>query len=145
MSEASSTIPVVDPIVFLAGAWDVARDVRDDATGTAGTFVGTATFTPRGAGLDWVEHGCLTLGEYEGEASRTLRIVPDGAGWMVTFDDGRPFHPLDLGTGVTLVEHPCGRDHYVGGLRAESVDAVTIRWRVAGPKKDQTIVSRYTR
>lgn len=145
MPAVPPTYPVADPIAFLTGSWTVAREVHDDHSGLDGAFTGVARFVPEGDGLVWIETGRLRLGSHEGEASRTLRIVPEGDGWAVRFEDGRPFHPLDLRSGVSVVDHPCGEDHYVGGLRAESRDAVEIRWRVSGPTKDQTIVSRYTR
>jgi len=75
-----------------------------------------------------------------------LRLLrDDDDAWEVRFDDGRPFHPLDLRAGRCAVDHPCGEDHYAGEIRVETPDTVVIAWRVVGPRKDQTIVSRYTR
>jgi hypothetical protein len=67
------------------------------------------------------------------------------ARWQVEFDDGRPFHPLDLSGGACPVDHPCGPDHYAGWVRVEAEDLLVVSWRVVGPAKDHTILSRYTR
>ena len=74
-----------------------------------------------------------------------LRIVPDGAGWLVRFADGRPFHPLDLREGGCAVAHPCGEDRYEGEYRVAGPDELEVRWRLRGPAKDGRIASRYRR
>lgn len=145
MSTASPVIPVADPVGFLSGRWSVVRDVHDHTTDQDGRFVGEAIFSAADGGLDWVEDGTLQLGAFAGTASRTMRVEPVGGGWEVRFDDGRFFHPLDLETGRCVVDHPCSADHYAGEIRVEADDLVVIAWRVVGPAKDQTIVTRYTR
>jgi hypothetical protein len=129
---------------LLAGRWTVERTLEDAALG-AGTFTGEAVFGPEGDGLLWREEGRLRLGAYDGPAARTLRIVPDGSGWLVRFADGRPFHPLDLREGACAVAHPCGEDRYEGVYRVIGPDELDIRWRVRGPAKDGVIASRYRR
>ena len=114
------------------------------ALGT-GTFAGEAVFAPEGDGLLWREQGRLRLGAYDGPATRTLRIVPDGTGWLVRFADGRPFHPLDLREGTCAVAHPCGEDRYEGVYRVSGPDELEVRWCVRGPAKDGVIETRYRR
>jgi hypothetical protein len=146
MVTPAPTVAVADPRSFLPGVWQIDREVHDALAGTDGRYVGTATFAPDGDGLSWVERGTLRLGAFEGTATRTMRIVPGPAGrWEVRFDDGRPFHPLDLRTGACPVDHPCGEDHYAGWVRAEHERLLVVSWRVTGPRKDHTILTRYTR
>jgi hypothetical protein len=93
----------------------------------------------------WTERGTLRLGRYQGPASRTLRIVSHGDGWLVLFADGRPFHRLDLSGGRTTVTHPCGDDVYEGEYAIRGPGELDVIWRVRGPAKDQRIASRYRR
>lgn len=144
-AERSITLPVEDPVAFLAGTWQVDRDLHEAQDDRSGRFVGTAEFVPEDDGLRWTETGDARLGDYAGSASRVLLVRPCADGWEVRFDDQRFFHPLDLTDGCSRVDHPCGEDHYRGELRVESHDRFVVAWRVRGPRKDQTIVSRYTR
>jgi hypothetical protein len=130
---------------FLPGRWRVERALEDAALGT-GRFRGSATFTPDGDGLEWVETGRLTLGRYDGPARRTLRLVPDGDGWEVRFADGRAFHRLDLRAGeLCAFTHPCGADRYAGEFAVRGPDAFEIGWSVTGPAKAQRLTGRYIR
>jgi hypothetical protein len=149
MATPTPTVPVADPRTFLPGVWRIDREVHDARARTDGTFVGTATFGPEGDGLSWVEEGTLRLGAFAGHATRAMSVVPAPAGagapWEVRFDDGRPFHPLDLRSGSCPVDHPCGEDHYAGWVRVEDEGLLVVSWRVTGPAKDHTILTRYSR
>ena len=134
---------VTDLAAFLAGRWDVERTLRHGDE--RGAFVGTATFEREGDGLVWDEEGELRLESYDGSASRRLRIVPAPPAWEVRFDDGRPFHPLDLAGGRCAAVHHCGPDLYEGEYVVLGDGALDVFWRVTGPEKDQEIVSRYRR
>ena len=130
---------------FLPGTWHVERALEDSALG-AGRFRGSATFTPDGDGLAWVETGRMTFGGYDGPASRTLRLVRDAGGWEVRFADGRPFHRLDPnGDGHCAFGHPCGDDRYAGEFVVRGPDAFEIDWSVSGPAKAQRLTGRYVR
>jgi hypothetical protein len=133
-----------EPDALLPGRWTVERTLEDAALGS-GTFAGEALFAPDGDGLVWRERGRLRLGAYEGPAARTLRIEPDGGGWLVRFADGRPFHALDLRDGACAVAHACGEDRYEGEYRVTGPDELEVRWRVRGPAKDGRITSVYRR
>jgi hypothetical protein len=155
------TVPVDDPRTFLPGVWAIDRDVHDRLSGQDGTYTGEATFALDGPGLSWVERGTLTMAGHVGRATRTMAVVPvdgpapdgttgtgstaSGPRWEVRFDDGRPFHPLDLSSGSCPVDHPCGEDHYAGWVRVEHAGLLVVSWRVVGPRKDHTIVTRYSR
>jgi hypothetical protein len=126
---------------FLHGRWRVDRVINHGAGG----FAGTATFTPVGGTLEWHEHGRVHLEGYEGEAYRDHVIVPDGDAWEVRFDDGRPFHPLDLRSGHAEVVHLCGPDTYRGRYDITEPDRFNVVWAVTGPGRADTIVTVYRR
>src|ERR1700744_6503907 len=101
---------------WLHGRWTVRRTINGDG----GHFNGVAEFTPAGGEQDvtrWVEHGDLTLGAYTGPARRALPLHPGAAGLQVRFDDGRPFHDLDLRHGHWEPTHLCGPDTYRGAFQ----------------------------
>jgi hypothetical protein len=136
---------VDDLIALLSGRWTVHRRLVDLRSGCEGDFAGTASFEPEADRLQWAEAGRLRFGGHEGPAVRRLSIARGPDGWMVEFDDGRPFHPLDLATGACTVEHRCGDDLYAGEYRLLGPDAFDVRWRVTGPRKDQEIHTTYRR
>jgi uncharacterized protein DUF6314 len=87
----------------------------------------------------------VRFGDHEGPAARRLSIAPAGDGWLVSFDDGRPFHALDLAGGACAVEHVCGDDRYAGEYRLIDAGTLAVRWRVTGPGKDLEITTTYRR
>lgn len=78
-----------------------------------------------------------------------MSIEPDDDGWLVRFEDGRPFHRLDLLAGECEIDHPCHDDRYDGRYAVtEGGDGrpeFTTEWRVSGPAKNQSINTRYRR
>lgn len=135
--------PVADLAAFLTGRWAVTRTIND----TQGSFEGVAEIRCRedadGGGLIWHETGHLELDGAEVEAHRTLLVVPDHDAWEVRFDDGRPFHPLDLRAGRADVVHLCGPDTYRGTYEVTGPAQFSTRWRVTGPGRDDTIATAY--
>jgi hypothetical protein len=124
---------------WLTGDWAVARDIN----GGQGAFHGRAAFTPQPDGtLRWHETGDLTLDGARLPAYRTLTI---DAGGQVRFDDGRAFHDLALVDGACDAFHPCGPDEYTGRYEVTDDNAFLVTWRVHGPGREDTIISRYTR
>ncbi len=140
-----SSLPfrVSDPIAYFRGEWRFERKLQSGSTeGKAG---GTASFLPEGDGLRWKETGQLEFGQASTSTSRELTIEPSGSGWVVRFDDGRPFHRLDLEPGSCAVAHPCRDDLYRGRIAVEDQDNFRTTWRVEGPAKDQLIETVYRR
>jgi hypothetical protein len=132
----------------LRGRWSIERQVRDMRLGHDAVFTGEADIAPAPGApdeLDWREEGELISAAHRGPARRAMRIVPHGAAWEVLFEDGRPFHPLDLSDGGCDVVHLCGADRYDGAFRLETPDRLSVRWRVRGPAKDLEIISDYRR
>lgn len=148
MTKRTRPISFDDPVGNLAGEWRFERTVTDRSTGADGIATGTAHFEPSDEGLDWIETGTLHLDGHEFDAKRRMSIVSSEDGWQVRFDDGRPFHPLDLTTGRCEVGHPCRDDFYSGTIEMLETDTgpeLITEWRVRGPHKDQRIRTRYRR
>ncbi len=88
----------------------------------------------------------LVLGAFTGPAERVYRDgFPAPGRAEVAFEDGRPFHDLDLSHGRWSVAHRCRDDLYRGSFEIEGRDRWTVVWRVSGPRKDQVLRSRYDR
>jgi Family of unknown function (DUF6314) len=136
---------------YLAGDWDVVREIADHRSGQAGEFRGRASFqyAPDSGGgrvLDFTERGELRFGGHRGPASRSLRYHgrADG-GADVRFVDGRAFFGLDLRFGSCRAVHPCRADRYAVTVTWLSPDCFTEIWRVTGPDKDYDMTTVYTR
>ena len=136
---------------YLAGEWDVVREIADHRSGQAGKFRGRASFRaapghPGRSVLDFAEEGELRFGGHRGPASRSLRYygLADG-GADVRFADGRAFFRLDLRLGSCRAVHPCRADRYAVTVTLLSSDCFTEIWRVTGPDKDYDMTTVYTR
>src|SRR3712207_71090 len=95
-------LPVPDLASFLVGPWCVVRRIADQRSGAIGRFKGGAAFTPVPAGLRYDEWGTLAHGPIQGEATQTywFALGRHPAIADVRFGDGRPFHTLDLSSGI---------------------------------------------
>lgn len=141
-----SLLGVTDLRAFLAGGWKLSRTIDDRRAGQRGTLEGAAVFTPEGDGLVYREEGVLDLDGYRGSVMQAYRYsfsAPHRA--EVAFRDGGLFHALDLSRGVWAAEHVCADDLYRGNFRVEGPDRWRVSWAVTGPRKDQTLISRYSR
>ncbi len=88
----------------------------------------------------------MAFGDYRGEATRhTLFRAIDGGAAEVCFEDGAPFHRVDLSHGAAHVRHDCAPDRYEGRYRVLGQDRWTLGWRVTGPRKRQLIASLFIR
>ncbi|MGW8376712.1 DUF6314 family protein [Streptomyces sp. ODS28] len=142
-------LPVPDAVAYLAGRWRVAREMRDAGSGHAGRFTGYAEFRAADDGTgEWLhsEEGVMEWAGAAREARRVLRLAPLGDGTAsVSFEDGRPFHELDLRQGRWSATHPCAADRYEGEFTVVSPDEWHLRWEVRGPAKDYVLSSVYVR
>jgi hypothetical protein len=143
---------------YLAGEWDVVREIADHRSGIAGSFRGRASFRPRpessapdsgcpdGGVLELTEEGQLRFGAHHGPAGRSLLYYgcSDGSA-DVRFSDGREFYHLDLRTGGCHAVHPCRADRYAVTVTWLTADSFTEVWQVTGPEKDYDLTSVYTR
>jgi hypothetical protein len=107
---------------------------------------GTARCSAQPEGLRFEERGAMAFGDYRGEATRRIlfRVIGGGAA-EVRFEDGAPFHRVDLRHGVAHVRHDCAPDRYEGRYRVLGPDRWTLGWRVTGPRKRQLIASLFIR
>jgi len=138
--------PVLDLRQYLLGAWSIDRALEDRLTESDGTFAGRADFASDGEGLLYREEGRLEMAGYADDVTRTYRwsfSAPERA--RLWFDDGRPFHELDLTKGRADVRHLCGDDVYDGVYDVTDEDRWRLTWEIKGPRKSLKIDSRYTR
>jgi hypothetical protein len=147
LNQALSLQRVADLKAFLSGSWRIDRCLLDRRHSVAGKMIGEARFSPETNSLLYQERGSMTFGSYEGSVEQTHRYeFPDGTSRAsVYFHDGRPFHELDLSRGLAFVAHACGADFYQGRFTALDDRRWQSAWNVAGPRKDQSIRTLYTR
>jgi hypothetical protein len=119
---------------FLAGTWNVHREIVPLRGTHGGGFDGTATFSPEGDGmLVYEERGTVVLGPHTGTATRRLLYEVDGHRARVRFADGRLFHDLDLTAGGWETTHPCAADRYHGRFTVHGADTWEQLWEMTGP------------
>jgi len=142
----AETVAVADLCAFLRGAWRLERELNDRRAATQGRLDGRAVFAPEGSGLRYREEGTLTYGTYRGAFFRTyLYRFPGPTRAEVAFEDGRPFHDLDLSRGTWRASHRCGGDLYEGCFTLDGADSWRAIWRVTGPRKTLVLSSRFRR
>ena len=153
---------------YLRGRWQLTKAMDyTPGGGASGSFVGKATFEPLrcadgGVRLTYLEEGMATLGGSQSIAA-TKRLLWDltTAPVKVHFDEAlardpesilassRFFHAIDLADDPRVdpppFVHLCDPDTYRGVFAFESDAAFAITWHVTGPKKDGTIIGKYTR
>jgi len=150
IADTAERAAVADLRAFLGGAWHLERDLEDRRAATRGRLAGRAVFAPEGAvpgaALRYREAGELAFAGHRGAFYRVyLYRFPRPGRAEVAFDDGRPFHDLDLTRGAWAAVHRCGDDLYEGRFAATGADAWRAVWRVTGPRKDLVLTSRYRR
>lgn len=135
-------MPELDPLDLL-GSWTLTRDIVEHPSQERSTVEGATDLVLGHDGrIRWSESGTLSRQGMQIPVSRVLFIEQREAGWFVTFDDGRDFHPW---RSDQPVEHLCAADLYTGTIEQASADQWTVRWQVRGPHKDYTMTSVLTR
>lgn len=133
-------------IADFAGLWHIRRDIDDRVAGRQGTFRGTATLRPQGAGL-WVWHETGWLRFDEGQPLRAERRYlwrEDGERIAVLFGDGRPFHDFVPGA-AGQAAHWCDPDDYRVQYDFAGWPDWQAVWTVRGPRKDYRMTGRLSR
>ncbi|MCB2136790.1 MAG: trigger factor [Rhodobacteraceae bacterium] len=126
------------------GEWRISRLVEDRLSGQQGRFEGQAWFRPDGAFLKYREEGQLRLGG--GPAMTAVRDYvwrQDGNRIAVDYGDGRSFH--DFNPADPAARHHCEPDDYRVRYDFTHWPEWRAEWTVTGPRKDYTMISRYSR
>ncbi|WP_026820145.1 DUF6314 family protein [Arthrobacter castelli] len=147
-TDAHSTAGATDLWAFLTGRWQLTRRLVDRSTAVEGRFDGVVRFAPDVDALLHDESGVLAWpGRDKVPATRQLRWLPASSPWAadVCFDDGRPFHHLDLSSGPDQPSHDCRPDIYRGHFEILAPDEWMYEWEVTGPQKNLLLVSRLSR
>lgn len=126
------------------GKWLVDRMIRDRLGKTEGRFEGRAVFQRAEAGLAYREEGTLRLKPGpEMKAVRDYFWRERGERIGVDFGDGRPFHDFD--PAAPEARHNCPPDDYHVRYDFSAWPDWRAVWVVSGPRKDYTMISRYSR
>ncbi|WP_136441255.1 DUF6314 family protein [Pacificoceanicola onchidii] len=129
-----------------AGLWTYERFI-DDRTGLGeGHGKGEAIFTEVAGEMRYDESGTLSFAATP-EMKNTRRYLwrPAARGADVFFDDGRPFHSVDLGQGKPQAAHWCDPDQYDVTYDFSRWPEWSSTWVVKGPRKDYKMTTTYRR
>lgn len=133
---------------YFSGRWRIDRLAEDRRAGAAYRMIGTGAFQGDGGTLAYQEAVAWSVDGRRFTASRGYRYLFDAqtpAAAQVRFDDGRPFHALDLADGTAEVTHDCPPDRYDGFYRLLDADRFRVRWVVTGPRKDLVLSTLFVR
>jgi len=127
------------------GRWTLNRKIEDEAAGRSGEFVGEAVFQRSGDGLLYEERGTLHLDGVPPLVAERRYLWRQGAGNRieVCFDDGRPFHAINLDQTMPFDTHFCTPDVYDLVYDLRKFPSWGCRVRVEGPKKTYRLTSLY--
>ena len=96
------------------------------------------------SGLAYHETGLLTLGSAAPVTATRDYLWRWQAGRIcVDYVDGRPFH--DFNPAAPSAHHHCLPDDYTVTYDFSDWPRWHAHWRVTGPRKDYTMISRYKR
>ena len=142
-------IPVTNLRAFFEGRWEIVRQINDRRAGTQHVMHGTGRFRPAAGAPATLVYDEEVVWQPGGQTMTGTRryLLADlrGARAEVRFDDGRPFHALDLAAGTCPVRHECPPDVYDGAYRILDADRFTVRWTVTGPRKDSVLQTTFAR
>lgn len=125
---------------IVCGTWQVTRKVIDHRADGVYAFAGQAEITRE----LFEERGEMSVGGNVLHAVRTYRLAFEDAAVRVLYPSGNEFISLGFGA-AQRVSHLCGSDLYAGRFFFESEDSWVEVWRVNGPQKRYSSLSRYVR
>lgn len=124
----------------LAGEWRSRRRLVDHRARSRYTFKGGATITAD----RFVERGYVSTEGRSFQGSREYRLEPSHGLVRVFFPDGRLFVDVRAVVSQTLM-HQCGDDLYRGRVIFIDHDRWIEQWRVLGPNKRYSSLTRFER
>ncbi len=131
-------------LMAFVGRWSLDRNVTH-FDGALGKMSGHLQIDTAGADRAiYTEDGVLTLGT--GEPLRATRrylwrAAPSAID--VSFEDGRPFHRIDLSGPRPATVHLCDPDRYAVAYDFANWPVWTARWEVEGPNKGYVMTTTY--
>lgn len=130
----------------LSGVWSLDRRIDDHRAGRTGRLAGQARFTATDEGLVCEEEGEMRFGAGPAmQATRRYLWRRTGTLIEIRFADGRFFHAFDPALPRPEAHHACPPDSYHVAYDFSDFPRWSARWRVRGPRKDYTMVTRYRR
>ena len=131
-------------LTAFVGTWSLAREVHH-FDGLRGEMAGVLRI--EGSGTDraiYTEDGMLTLGG--GDPLRATRrylwrAAPSAID--VSFEDGRPFHRIELSGTTPATVHLCDPDRYAVSYDFGQWPVWTAKWEVEGPNKGYMMHTTY--
>lgn len=94
--------------------------------------------------LRYAETGILQMQSFSSECFRDYFYDVEDARLRIAFPDGKPFLDLRFVNGEARDSHVCGADVYDARFRFRK-GVWTILYKVSGPRKNYSIISRMTR
>ena len=151
--------------LFMIGSWTLNKSLNYQHGGKSGSFVGNADFRElsdtKKMVLAYDESGVATFEPDNEQFNARMQLLYDCSSESevrVLFDEakttssgkprlagGRFFHTIDWTSRPPKFSHPCGPDMYYGQLIVTGPDTFVLDWRVEGPRKRGSVVSRFTR
>lgn len=123
-----------------AGVWRLDRQITHQ-NGPPATFAGKAEWRPAPGGMQYFEHGVLSIAEHPAIQAERRYFWHDDL--RVDFADGRFFHHVPPKGGEA--QHWCDPDMYDVRYDFSAWPRFEVIWQVAGPAKNYTMISRYAR
>lgn len=128
-----------------SGDWQLSRRI-EHVNEPSADFSGKAVLNRVKGGYWYREDGQLQIeGHASFTAERRYMWVDDGARVKVLFEDGRPFHHIDLSHDQPSDIHHCDPDIYDVRYDFAGWPQWCCVWRVSGPRKDYVMTSVYMR
>jgi hypothetical protein len=124
----------------VAGDWTVRRTMIDFLAGATYNFTGNAVVTADA----FAERGVMQIGAHSMPASRAYRLELREHSIGILRADGSDFIELER-KATQIVHHRCGADVYAGRFWFRGPDEWAEAWRVKGPRKNYSSLSRFCR
>ena len=129
------------------GRWHFDRHIEDRLAGHVLRGTGEAQFTSTGKGQMRYDETVLLEVPGQGPMSGTRRYLWDARGHAIDirFDDGRPFHAVDLEAAASKDTHRCDPDLYRVTYVFGTWPLWSARWEVTGPTKSYVMETAFRR